>query len=65
MILAQTGCYCKFNIEAQPCFRLFLPAASAAGRKFKPPASPVVVDYRFERVFVLPGWVYPYRQAAA
>jgi hypothetical protein len=43
LILAQTGCDCKFNIEAQPLFCLFLPAASAAGRIFKPPASRVVV----------------------
>jgi hypothetical protein len=34
----------KFNIEAQTCFCIFLPAAIAAARKFKPPASRVVVD---------------------
>jgi hypothetical protein len=43
-ILAQTGCDCKFNIEAQRYFRLLLPAASAAGRVFKPSASPGFVD---------------------
>jgi hypothetical protein len=43
IILAQTDCYCKFNIEAQTRFCLFLPAASAAGRKFKAPALRVVV----------------------
>ena len=47
LILAQTGCDCKFNIEAQKCFCLFLPAASAAARKFKPPALQVVVDFHF------------------
>jgi hypothetical protein len=45
LILAQTGCYRKFNIEAQPCFCLFLPAPSAAERKFNPPALGVIVDF--------------------
>jgi hypothetical protein len=35
LILAQTGCDCKFNIEAQKCFCLFLPAAIAAGKKIQ------------------------------
>ena len=35
LILAQTGCYCKFNIEAQKCFCLFLPAAIAVGKKIQ------------------------------
>jgi hypothetical protein len=47
LILAQTGCDCKFNIEAQKSFCLVVPAASAAGRKFKPPALRVVVDFHF------------------
>jgi hypothetical protein len=55
LILAQTGSYCKFNIEAPKCFCLFLPAASAAGRKFEAARSRVVVDYRRRRCDSRPG----------
>jgi hypothetical protein len=46
LILAQTGCDCKFNTEAQPCFCLFDPAPIAAARKCKPPALRMVVDFQ-------------------
>jgi hypothetical protein len=49
LILAQTGCDCKFNIEAQRGYFLFLPAAIAAAKKFEPPASRVVVESETER----------------
>jgi hypothetical protein len=35
LILARTGRYRKFNIEAQKCFCLFLPAAIASGKKIQ------------------------------
>lgn len=44
-ILAQTGCGGKFNIEAQACYRLFLPAASAAGKNIQANRFAGVVDY--------------------
>jgi hypothetical protein len=44
VILAQTGCDCKFNIEDQKCFCLFMPPAITAARKFMPPAWRVLVD---------------------
>jgi hypothetical protein len=47
LIFARTGCDRNFNIEAQPCFCIFLPAASAAGRKFEPPALQVRVTSIF------------------
>jgi hypothetical protein len=40
LILAQTGCYGKFNIEAKRAS-----VFSAYGRKFKPPAWRAVVDF--------------------
>jgi hypothetical protein len=44
-ILAQTGCDCKFDIQAQTCFRRFLPAAGAAGKNVQATRFAGVVDY--------------------
>lgn len=43
-VLAQTGRDGKFNIEAQRYFRLFLPAASAAGKNVQATRFAGVVD---------------------